>query len=495
MRLNTKNFKFTPHKSWFLIVTLFIQISVNAQEMGIIDTTGTVKLNEQETQVLVQKEKESMRSETRYKVEGISAVVGSYMVLDSDIDKAFLEMEYSGVSIEGVTRCDLLGRLMEDKLYAHHAVVDSLQIDEDRIRSYMKQQIDQMVAQMGSEEALVEFYRKESMDALRNELFEHHKSNELSGMMQSSVVENVEVTPEEVRQFFFKIPKDERPYISTEVELAQIVFEPKISEQNKQDVIDKLNEMRNDVLEGVSSFSTLAVLYSKDHGSRQTGGKLPSMRRDSPYAKELKDHAFSLRKEGDVSEPFETDFGFHIVYLEKIRGQEIEIRHILLYPNVSQSAIEDARRLADSVRVEIEAGNISFADAARKYSDEKETRTNGGQLFNPQNLDTRFDLTKLDSDLNSQVYNLKEGEMSPVISDRDQFGKSYYKIIKVTKRIEEHPADYQLDYVKIKSLALQQKQIKELRKWRNEKVLETYIHVNADYENCKLEEEWLSSLK
>lgn len=483
------------HKKWFFVLALLFQYSMYAQEMGVIDTTGTVKLSEKETPVLKQNEKEPMHQGTRYKVEGISAVVGSYMVLDSDIDKALLEMEYSGVSLEGVTRCDLLGNLMEDKLYAHHAIVDSLQVDEERILSYMDQQIEQMVDQMGSEDALVEFYRKESMDALKNELFEHHKSNELASMMQSSVVENIEVTPEEVRQFFYNIPEDDRPYISTEVELAQIVFEPKISEENKQSVIDRLNEMREDVLEGNSSFSTLAVLYSKDHGSRHNGGKLPSMRRDSPYAKELKDHAFSLRNEGDISEPFETDFGFHIVYLDKIRGQEIEIRHILLYPNVSQNAIEEARQLADSVRTEIANGSISFADAARRYSDEKETRTNGGQLFNPQNLDTRFDLTKLDSDFHSQVYNLKEGEMSPVIIDQDQFGKSLYKIIKVTKRIEEHPADYQLDFVKIKELALQQKQIRELRKWRKEKVKETYIHINADYENCKLEKDWLSSIK
>lgn len=491
MQLKRKSFKSTRLKNYIFIVALFLQFGVFAQEMGVIDTTGTVKLGEKELPVKKEK-KEKMQSATRYKVEGISAVVGSYMVLDSDIDKAYLEMEYSGIEIEDVTRCDLLSKLMEDKLYAHHAELDSLQIDEERIRSYMGQQIDQMVEQMGSEQALVEFYRKEDMDALREELFEHHKTSQLSEEMQSSVINNVEVVPEEVRQFFYDIPEDERPYISTEVELAQIVMEPKISDKNKQEVIDKLNEMRNDVLEGVSSFSTLAVLYSKDKGS--PGGKLPSMRRDSPYAKELKDHAFSLRKEGDVSEPFETDFGYHIVYLEKIRGQEIDIRHILLYPNVSQSAIVDAKKLADSVRTEITDGTISFADAARKYSDEKETRTNGGQIFNPQTLDVRFDLTKLDSDLNSQVYNLKEDEMSPVISDRDQYGKSFYKIIKVTKRFEEHQADYQLDYARIKELALQKKQIKELGKWRKEKVLETYIHINESYDDCKLGDNWLNSL-
>ena len=483
------------HKGWFFIVALFFHFGASAQEMGVIDTTGTVKIGEKQTPILKKEVTKSMQSATRYKVEGIAAVVGSYMVLDSDIDKAYLEMEYSGVSIDGITRCELLSKLMEDKLYAHHAGVDSLQVDEQRIQSYVEQQVDMMVGQMGSETALIEFYRKESMDALRTELFEHHKANELSNMMQSSVVDDIQVTPEEVRQFFYKIPEKERPFISTEVELAQIVFEPKISQTNKQVVIDRLNEMRDEVLEGSSSFSTLAVLYSKDQGSRQTGGKIPSIRRDSPYAKELKDHAFSLRKEGDVSEPFETDFGFHIVYLEKIRGQEIDIRHILLYPTASQSAIVDARKLADSIRVEITNGNISFEDAARKYSDEKETRTNGGQLFNPQDLDVRFDLNKLDSDLNSQVYNLKEGEMSPVISDRDQFGKSFYKIIKVTKRFEEHQADYQLDYVKIKDLALQQKQIRELRKWRSDKVKETYIHVNKDYDECKLGDDWLNLIK
>ena len=495
MQLKTKSFKSIRHNGWFLVVVLFLHFGVYAQEMGVIDTTGTVKLSEKETPVLKQKEREVKQSETRYKVESIAAVVGNYMVLDSDIDKVYLEMEYSGVSTDGIKRCELLSKLMEDKLYAHHAVIDSLQIDLERIQAYMGQQIEQMIGQMGSEEALVEFYNKESMDALREELFEHHKSSQLSEMMQSTVVDKIEVTPEEVRQFFYKIPEEERPYISTEVELAQIVIEPKVSESNKQQVIDRLNEMRNDVLEGNYSFSTLAVLYSKDQGSGQLGGKLPSIRRDSPFAKELKDHAFSLRKEGDVSEPFETDFGFHIVYLEKIRGQEIDVRHILLFPSVSQSAIDDAKRLADSVRVEISAGNISFENAARKYSDEKETRTNGGQLFNPQNLDVRFDLTKLDSDLNSQVYNLKEGEMSQVISDRDHIGKSFYKILKVTKRIEEHPADYQLDYVKIKDLALQQKQIRELRKWRREKVGETYIHVNQDYDSCKLQDDWLSAVK
>lgn len=496
MLLNTKNFRPIFHKAWFFIITLFLPFGLSAQEMGVIDTTGTVKLYEQEvTPVLKEVEKQVERTPiTRYKVEGISAVVGSYMVLDRDIEQAYEEMKAMKISTEDVTRCDLLGKLMEDRLYAHHAQIDSLKVDDERIEAYTGQQMEEMIQQLGSEEAVARFYRKENIDAVRNALLEFHKTSELSRMMQTSIVDDIEVTPEEVRQFFYGIPKDERPYISTELELSQIIIEPKISQENKQVVIDRLNEMRDEVLNGNSSFSTLAVLYSRD-GSKTEGGMLPSMRRDSPYLKEFKDQAFSLRNEGDISEPFETEFGFHIVQLEKIRGQEIEVRHILLHPSISQSAIDEARHLADSVRVEIAEGNITFEDAARRYSDEVETRTNGGQLFNPYTLDVRFDLTKLDADMNSQVYNLKEGEISPVIADRDHFGKSFFKIIKVTKRLEEHLADYQLDYAKIKDLALQQKQIQQLNKWRKEKVLETYIHVNEDYKDCKLSNDWLNSLK
>lgn len=493
MQSKIKNFKTWSLSFLVLLVSLFFVEPAIAQEIGVIDTTGTVKGKEIEMPIL-KNEKLVLRPGIRQKIEGINAVVGDYMVLYTDIDKAILEMQAADISTDDISRCDLLAKLMEDKLYAHHASIDTtMTLDEDRIHAYMAQQIEYLVTNMGSEEAVVSYYQKQSMDALKEELFNYHKINELARMMQTSVVDDIEVTPEEVRQFFYAIPKDERPYIGTEVEMAHIVFEPKISKENKQEIIDRLNEMRTDVIEGNSSFSTLAVLYSKD-GSRSTGGLLPPLRRDSPYVKEFKDHAFSLKKEGDISEPFESEFGYHIIQLEKIIGQEIQVRHILLFPEVSQAAINEARALADSVRTEILEGRITFADAARTYSDEQETKTNGGQLYNPETLDPRFDLNRLDPELNSQIYNLEEGEITSVISDRDQYGKSFYKILKLTKRFEEHQADYQLDYTKIKDLALQKKQIEELDKWRREKVKETYIHIHEDYKSCKLENNWLNQV-
>jgi peptidyl-prolyl cis-trans isomerase SurA len=186
-------------------------------------------------------------------------------------------------------------------------------------------------------------------------------------------------------------------------------------------------------------------------------------------AKEFKDNAFSLL-EGEISEPFETDFGYHILMVEKIRGQEVDVRHVLIFPDVAQAAIDVAEIKLDTLRTSIVAGNVSFAEAARKYSDEKETRNNGGQLVNPTTFDTRFDLTKMDPTLSAQVYNLKEGEVSKVFTERDRTGRSKFKVLSVTKKIEEHPADYAKDYEKIQELALKEKQIRAIEAWQAEKI-------------------------
>ena len=459
--------------------------AVTAQEK-IIDSTNVI----QEPVLVLQDSVMPEKTFTRFKAEGVSAVVGEYVVLDSDIDKSYLEMQQQGVSIKDITRCQLLGKLMEDKLYAHHAKVDSLVVSDEEITGRIEQQIAYITDQFGGDEAKVaEFYKKSSIEELRQELFETNKVIYLAGQMQQKVVENVEVTPEEVRQFYFDIPEDQRPVFSAEVEVAQIIIEPVITEKAKQDVIDKLNEFRRDIVENGSSFATKAVLYSKD-GSASKGGLIPGIRKNSPFAKEFKDVAFSLQ-EGDVSEPFETEFGYHIVTVDKVRGQEIDVRHIILFPEVTSASVARARTKIDSIRTEINQGRLSFADAAREFSDETETKNNGGQLINPVSLDTKFDLTKMDPTLSAQVYNLKENEVSQVISDRDYTGKTSFKILTVTSRQSEHAADFVADYEKIQELALKEKQIKAIETWQNKKIKDTYISVNGDYLDCEFASNWL----
>ncbi|MCB0457978.1 MAG: peptidylprolyl isomerase [Flavobacteriaceae bacterium] len=485
MPLKIKRLKYTPNNKLLTLVVCFTFLSLNSQVV-VIDSTLVIK------EEIVTKVKDTIKPFTRFKAEGVSAVIGEYVVLDSDIDKGYLELQQQGISIEDVTRCQLLGKLMEDKLYAHHAKIDSLLISDDEINQTLDQQMAYIINQFGGdEEKVAQFYKKDNIQALRDELFNTNKTIMLANRMQQKVVEDVEVTPEEVRQFFFSIPEDDRPIFSAEVEVAQIVIEPEITDAAKQKVIDKLNEYRRDIVENGSSFATKAVLYSKD-GSASRGGLIEGIKKNSPYAKEFKDVAFSLL-EGEVSEPFETEFGFHIVTVDKVRGQEIDVRHIILFPDVSQDVIDNAKAKIDSIRTEIVAGNLTFEEAARTFSNEKETRNNGGQLVNPVSLDTRFDLTKMDPTLSAQVYNLEEKEVSKVFTERDYTGKSSFKILTVTNKYAEHPADFSKDYEKIKDLALKEKQIKTIEQWQNKKIKETYVNVNRDYNNCEFSSNWLNN--
>ena len=427
-------------------------------------------------------------SGNRLKIDGVIATVGDYIILDSDIDKSFLEISTSGNSIKDITRCQMLGKLLEDKLYAHQAIQDSVKVTDAEIKGVMEEKLDFIVSKIGSMDKVVEYYKKNSEEELKSYFFDILKEQKLSSEMQKKIVEEVEITPEEVRNFFKGLAKDELPLFGAEMEVAQIVVTPKISEAEKQKVRDKLNEFKKDIEAG-SSFSTKAVLYSKDPGSATNGGYY-KMNRKTPFVKEFKDVAFSLQ-EGEISAPFETDFGFHIIYVEKIKGQEIELRHILLTPSVSEDEIKIAKEKITLIRNKIIDKKISFADAARTESDQKETRANGGVLINPNTQDTRFELTKMDPALYSQVSNLKDDSISQPILDTDENGKKSYKIITVTNRINEHIADYATDYIKIKDLALKEKRIKAIGTWFEEKIKETYIKILGEYRDCDFTNNWL----
>jgi peptidyl-prolyl cis-trans isomerase SurA len=424
----------------------------------------------------------------RKKIDGVIATVGDYIILDSDIDKTYLEMSSQGISTNDITRCQMLGKLLEDKLYAHQAVQDSLVVTDEQVKDRMNKQMDYMVEQLGSVDKVVKYFKKNNEEEFRTDLFDIIKTNMLTDEMQRKIVEEVEITPEEVRTFFRKIPKEELPVFGAEMEVAQIVIKPKVTQEEKQKVIDKLKQFKKEIQEGASFFSK-AVLYSEDPGSRANGGYY-KMTRKTPFVKEFKDVAFSLN-EGEISEPFETDFGYHIIYVEKIRGNEIDLRHILISPKVTDDALEEAKNKATAIRNKIINKEISFADAARSESDEKETKANGGALINPKTQDTRFELTKMDPSLYSQVSGMKEGEVSAPVIEQDQTGKKFYKLLMVTNRYDEHTADYAKDYTRIKELALKEKQIQKIAQWSEEKIKETYIKINGEYRDCTFTNNWL----
>jgi peptidyl-prolyl cis-trans isomerase SurA len=429
-----------------------------------------------------------LQSGQKQKIDGIIANVGDYIVLDSDIDKGYLEITAQGGSVKDITRCQMLGKLLEDKLYAHQAIQDSIVVSDAEIRGMMDDRLNYMVQQVGDINKVVAYYKKNSVEEFKTYFSDILKEQKLASEMTKKIVDAVEITPEEVRNFFKKIPKEELPTFGAEMEVAQIVVEPKVSAEDEQKVKDRLNAIRKDVLEG-SSFATKAVLYSQDPGSSPNGG-FYKMTRKTPFVKEFKDVAFSLG-EGEISEPFKTTFGYHIIMVDKIKGQEVELRHILIAPTVSETALKDAKERIANIRAKIENKEITFAEAARTESDEKETRANGGTLINPNTQDTRFELTKMDPTLYSQVSNLKDNEISQPILNTDDKGKKTYKLITITNRIDAHTADYAKDYTKIKELALKEKQITTISKWFDTKIKDTYIKIIGEYRDCNFVYNWL----
>ena len=424
---------------------------------------------------------------SKTKVDGVASVIGDYLILETDIDRSLIELKSQNVDTKEITRCQLLGKLMEDKLYVSQAIQDSIKISDEEIRDGVNRRIDFLVEQIGDIQKVVKFYNKEDEQSLRDELFNILRQNELSSKMKAKIVENIEVTPEEVKQFFNKIPKDELPTIGTELEIAQIVIEPKAPQSEIDKVIEQLKEIKKDVLENGASFPTKAILYSAD---RATGGKELTFNRKSSFAKEFKDVAFSLQ-EGEISDPFKTDFGWHIIQVVKIRGKEVSVRHILMVPQIPDKALEEAKKKINDIREKILNKEFTFAEAAKNFSDEKETKEDGGQLINPENYSTKFELTRMEPLLYSQVASLKEEEVSSPIVDEDRSGRKMYKIFRVTNRINEHTADFVNDYTKIRELALKEKQLTAVRKWIDDAIKKTFVSIKGEYRNCSFSNNWL----
>ncbi|MHA7943458.1 peptidylprolyl isomerase [Formosa sp. 3Alg 14/1] len=492
MQLRTNNLKFIINlKEAFFLSFILCVNGVFAQEIipdEVVEVKEVAETKEVEETI---RAIDSVVSPGARKIDGVAAVIGDYIVLESDVDNTVLQLKAQGVNTDDFTECELFGKLLEDKLYSHQAIQDSIVVNDMEIYSFVDQQIQQFLQQTnGSMDALLKLYNKEDEKSFRDEMFEINKNQKLAQEMQQKIVADIEITPEEVRDFFNGIPEDERPTFGTELRVAQIVVEPEVTEEEKQKVIDRLKEMKADVIENGASFRSKVVLYTDDAASRSNGGLYTLNRKQPKMVKEFRQVAFSL-KEGEISDPFPTEYGYHIIYLEKIRGQEYDVRHVLLMPKVSDEEIKKAKEKIDKVREELVSGEITFAEAAKKYSDEKETKYDGGQLINGQTQDYNFELTKMDTELYGQIQNLKDEEISLVLKDQDRTGKIKFKLLMVSDRVDEHVANYAQDYLKIKEIALDEKRLRAIEKWQKETISDTYIKISGDYRDCEFASNWL----
>ena len=469
MQLKIKVLKFTK----YLFMNYVVVIAILTSNLLLSQDNSTINNN-------------------RNKIDGVAAVVGDFLVLDSDIEKQFNQLKASGISTDDMTTCQVFGKLLEDKLYQHHAIQDSITVNSLEIQSFVDQQIDAFAEQIGSMEKLINYYNKNSEQELRNEMFELNKSSELAKKMQEKIIDETEVTPEEVRQFFNSIPKNDRPFFGTELKVAQIVVIPETTEEEKKKVIDRLKEFKADVEDNGANFTTKVVLYSDDLVSRRSGGKLTLNRKKQrgQFDRNFVETVFSLR-EGEISDPFESDFGYFIIILDKIRGQEYDVRYILLRPKLKPFDIAEAAKKLEDARNTILSGDLTFAEVALEISDEIETKFEGGKLINPETQDFNFELTKMDPELYSQIEKLKDGDVSIVLRDEDRLNPVKFKILTVTDRIDEHEANFATDYIKIQALALQNKKLKEIEKRQNIKIDDTYVKIANEYKDCEFFSNWL----
>ncbi|MFQ3296817.1 MAG: peptidyl-prolyl cis-trans isomerase SurA [Patiriisocius sp.] len=424
----------------------------------------------------------------KLKIDGVAVVIGKNIVLDSDIAKFKQEVELRSEGKITITDCEMLEELMQQKLLSHHAIIDSVTVLDIEVDSKVDRSIQFFTQEYGSLDKVIAAYGFNDLDDLKGELFNVQKENILVEKEQLKITEKVDVTPEEVRLYYNGLKdKGELPEFTAEIELAQIVMncEPTL-EENKR-VIAELTEIREDVLGG-SSFRMKAIINSKDPGVTQNGGKM-QVTKESNFIKEFKEVSFSLEKD-EISKPFKTLFGYHIIQLHEIKGNTRTVSHILLQPEIPESRLREVELKVEEVKRDIEEGKLTFEEAVKKYSDDKDSKNNGGVIINASSGETRFDLTRMDPAMYARVNDLEKGGFTDVFYDQTRSGEKMFKFILMKERTDTHTADFIEDYVKIQELALRKKKEEVIEKWSKGKIKDTYIKLGEDYKKCSFEKNW-----
>ncbi|KGL63003.1 peptidylprolyl isomerase [Polaribacter sp. Hel1_85] len=427
-------------------------------------------------------------SAQKVKIDGVAVVIGKNIVLDSDIAKFKQEVELRSEGKVKITDCEMLEELMQQKLMAHHAIVDSVTVSDAEVTSRVDRSIQFFTQQYGNVEKVIKAYGFNDLDDLKKELTTVQTENILIEKEQQKITEKVDVTPEEVRLYYVGLKeKGELPQFPAEIELAQIVLKAVPTVEETERVIAKLNELKKQIEEG-ASFRMKAIINSDDPGVTNNGGEY-TVTKESAFIKEFKEMAFTLDI-GQVSKPFKSQFGYHIMQLHAIKGNTRVASHILMQPEVPESKLREIKAKAEQIILEIRGGNITFNEAVKKYSNDKDTKNNGGLIVNPSTGESKFDLTRMDPAFYARVSDLKKGEMTEPFYDEERSGDKMFKFILMRDRTDTHVADIIEDYVKVQQLALQKKKEETITKWSKEKIKDTYIKIGNVHGKCTFNKNW-----
>jgi len=438
-------------------------------------------------------------------VDEVVWVVGDEAILKSDIEVTRIQASMEGMRWSGDPDCAVPEQIAVQKLFLHQAVIDSVDKDvtENDIAARIEDNIEYMVEQIGSREKLEE-YRKKSLSEIRQSMHDELRNQLLIQRMKQKLVEDISVTPAEVRRYFRDLPEDSIPFVPTAVEVQIITQTPRISPEEINRVKDELREYTERINKGETSFSTLARLYSEDPGSRRSGGEMDYVGRgvlDPAFAAV----AFNLTDPTKVSKIVESEFGFHIIQLIDKRGDKVKVRHILRKPVVGDSAINVALTRLDSIAADIRAGvapkpfqeifpeKYTFEDAVSIFSDDKDTRNNRGLMANKdergQLKSSRFEMKDLPAEVARAVDTLQVGQISAPFTMINERGKTVCAIAKLKNRIPGHKADVTEDFQVMKELVLEKRQSEFLHNWVVNKIKSTYVRLNDQYRDCQFEYE------
>ena len=424
-------------------------------------------------------------------VDEVIWVVGDEPILKSDVEALRLQSEAEGVRWEGNPDYVIPERIAVQKLYLHQAAIDSIEVSESDVVSTIDQQINSWISIAGSKEKLEE-YRGQTVSQMRQHLHDEFKNQQIAQKMRQELVKDISVTPSDVRKYFEKLPADSLPFVPTEVEVEIITRQPRISQEEINRVKDELREYTDRVMNGSTSFATLARLYSEDPGSARQGGEMDYVGRgmlDPAFA----NVAFNLTDPKKVSKIVETEFGFHIIQLIDKRGDRIKVRHILRKPRVSDEAIKETKLRLDSIADNIRAKKFSFEEAATYLSDDKETRNNHGLMAftNPENgiRTSRFEMKDLPSEVARRVEGMKIGDISEPFQMMNDKGKTVVAIVKLKNRVEGHKATITEDFQVMKNVVLNKEREKVIHDWVVDKIKHTYVWMNPRYRNGKYQYE------
>ena len=424
-------------------------------------------------------------------VDEVAWIVGDEPIFRSEIEDQYAQMRSEGTSVAGDPYCVIPERIAVEKLYLHQAKIDTVEAPEGQVQGSVDKRLAFFINNFGSREKVEEYFRKPYAQ-LREQLLEVMRNNYIIEQVQHNLTKDVKATPNDVRKYFSTLPEDSIPYVPMQVEAQIISINPVIPAQEIEDVKARLRDYADRVNRGESEFSTLAIMNSEDDGSAMQGGELGYQSRSS-WVPEFANVAFNLNDPKKVSRIVETEYGYHIIQLIDKRGDQVNVRHILLTPKVNEKDLREATVRLDSLRKEIVAGKFPFEDAARYVSQDKDTKNNRGVMVNPQTGSPRFEMQELPPEVARRVEMMKPGDVSEAFIMKDtKRNKDIVAIVKLTSRVPGHKANLSDDYNMLKEMYEAKRKEEILKEWVERKIKDTYVKIADGWQNCEFEYEgWI----